>query len=102
MQNIVSYALLQHAEFCEIISQYTEYAEFCTEHAKCCMDHAECCTEHAECFTEHAECCTDHAERCHINLRTYSAGNSQLLGQIDVGTVCIQFDRPTRLPAAGT
>ena len=38
----------------------------------------------------------------HINLRTYSAGNSQLLGQIDVGTVCIQFDRPTRLPAAGT
>ena len=28
--------------------------------------------------------------------------NSQLLGQMDVGTVCIQFDRPTRLPAAGT
>ena len=38
----------------------------------------------------------------YINLRTYSAGNSQLLGQKDVGTVCIQFDRPTRLPAAGT
>ena len=37
-----------------------------------------------------------------INLRTYSARNPQLLRQIDVGTVCIQFDRPTRLLAAGT
>ena len=29
----------------------------------------------------------------HINLRPYSARNAQLLGQIDVGTVSILFDR---------
>ena len=37
----------------------------------------------------------------YINLRTYSVRNPQPLGQIDVGIICIQFDRPTRLPAAG-
>ena len=38
----------------------------------------------------------------HINLRPYSARNAQQLGQIDVSTVSILFDRPTRLPVAGT
>ena len=38
----------------------------------------------------------------HVKLRTHPARNSQLLGQIDVGTVCILFDRPICLPESGT
>ena len=36
----------------------------------------------------------------HVKLRAHPARNSQL--QIDDGTVCILFDRPTCLPVAGT
>ena len=38
----------------------------------------------------------------HVKLNVTSVENSQLLGQIDVGTDNIYFDRPTSLVVAGT
>ena len=42
------------------------------------------------------------AECSYVKLRTHSARNSQLLRQIDVGTVCILFNYLNSLPVAGT
>ena len=44
----------------------------------------------------------NHQKIDHVELNDNSARNSQLLRQIDVGTLIILFERPTRLLVVGT